>query len=68
MSNRNKMTRGCETCISDMLYQSDLNKWRISQLDKLDNLYINYVSTRLLQIYKNDFIEYKKKYFQMIHI
>ena len=26
MSNRKKITRGCETCISSMLIQSDLNK------------------------------------------
>ena len=25
-SNRNNITRGCKTCISDMLLQSDLNK------------------------------------------
>ena len=42
MSNRNKITRGCETCISVMLLQSDLNKWRLSQLAKLDKVYINY--------------------------
>ena len=46
-----------------MLLQLDLNKWRISQLSKLDKLYINYVSTRLLERSKNDFIEYKKKIF-----
>ena len=31
MSNRNNITCGCETCISGMLLQQDLNKWRISQ-------------------------------------
>ena len=46
-----------------MLLQSDLNKWRISQLAKIDKLYINYASTRLLEISKNDCIEYKKQIF-----
>ena len=55
--NRNTITCGCETCISDMLLQSDSNKWRLLQLSKLDMLYINSVSTRLLQISNNDFIE-----------
>ena len=63
MGNRNKITRGCKTCISVMLLQSDLNKWRMSQLDKLDKLYINSASTRLLEIPKSDFIEYKKQIF-----
>ena len=63
MSNRNKITYGCETCISAMLLQSVLNKRRISKLAKLDKLYINPASTRLLEISKNDFIEYKKQIF-----
>ena len=46
-----------------MLLQSDLNKWRISQLAKPDKLYINYASTRLLQGSKNDFIAYQNKIF-----
>ena len=46
-----------------MLLQSDLNKRGISQLAKLDKLYINYALTRLLERYNNDFIEYKKKIF-----
>ena len=46
-----------QTYISAMLIQSDINKWRLSQLSKLYKLYINYVSTRLLQISKIDFIE-----------
>ena len=57
MSNRNNITRGCETCMSAMLLQSDLNKWRLSQLAKLDKLYINSASTRVLQRYRHDFIE-----------
>ena len=46
-----------------MLFQSDINKWMISQLSKLDKLYINYESNRLLHRYKNDFIEYKNQIF-----
>ena len=66
MSKKNKNTCECKTCISAMLLQSDLNKWRISQLAKLDKLYINYASTRILQKCKNDFIEYKKQIFPNI--
>ena len=54
--NRNKITCGCKTCIISVLLQSDLNKGRISKLSKLDKLYINSASTRLLEISKNDFI------------
>ena len=43
-SKRNNITCECKTCISAMLLQSDLNKWRIPQLDKLDKLYINSAS------------------------
>ena len=53
----NKITCWCETCISAMLLQSDLNKWRLLQLAKLDELFINSASTRFLQISKHDFIE-----------
>ena len=56
-SNRNNITCGYQTYLSAMLLQSDLKKWNLSQLVKLDKLYINYASTRLLQISKNDFIE-----------
>ena len=42
ISNRKNITCGRKTCISAMLLQSDLNKWRISQLFKLDELHINY--------------------------
>ena len=52
-----KTTCGCKTFISAMLLQSDLNKWRLSQLVKLDKVYINYASTRPLQISKIDLIE-----------
>ena len=46
-----------------MLLKSDINKWRISQLDKLDKLFLNSASTRLLQTSKNYFIEYENKIF-----
>ena len=46
-----------------MLLQSDLNKWRLSKLEKLDKLYINYSSTRILQRSKIDFIEYNNQMF-----
>ena len=46
-----------------MLLQSYLNKRRLSQLAKLDKLYINYASTRILQISKINFIEYKNQIF-----
>ena len=63
MSNRNNIIWGCETCISTMLLQSDLNKWRLSQLEKLDMLYNNSASTRILQISKIYFIEYNNQFF-----
>ena len=63
MSNIDHIKQGCKTCLSVMLLQSDINKWRLSQLAKLDKLYINSASTRLLQRSKNDSIEYKIKMF-----
>ena len=57
MINRNKITRECKTCIVTMLFKSDINKWRLSQLDELDKLYNNVVSTRILQRYKIGLIE-----------
>ena len=63
MGNRNKITCGCETFTSEMLLQSDLNKWMLSQLVKLDKLYINSASTRLLQISKHYFVEYNNQIF-----
>ena len=59
MSKRNNITCGCKTCTSYMLLQSYINKWRLSQLFKFNKLYINSASTRLLQIYKHNFIKYK---------
>ena len=46
-----------------MLLQSYLNKWRLSKMTKLDKLYVDYASTRLLQISKHSFIEYKNQTF-----
>ena len=63
VSNINNITWGCKTCISEILLQSYLNKWWLSQLAKLDKLYINSASTRLLQRSKNYFIEYKNRIF-----
>ena len=57
MSNRNNVTCRCENCIIAMLLQSDINKWRISKLAKLDRLYIISESNRLLERSRNDFIE-----------
>ena len=61
MSNRNKIKCGCETCICAMLLQLYLDKWSISSLVRLYKLCINYVSTRILQRSKNDFIEYNNE-------
>ena len=47
-SNTNKIKCGCETCISDILLQSYNNKWGLSKFSKLDKIYINSASTRLL--------------------
>ena len=52
MNNMNCITCGLEACISAMLLQSDLNKCRLSQLVKHDKLYINYASTKILNIQK----------------
>ena len=52
-----------QNLLSAMSLQSDLSKWRISKLAKIDKLYIDYVSTRLLQRPNNDFIQYKNKIF-----
>ena len=46
-----------------MFLKSDINTCRISQLSKLDHLYINSATTRLLEISENDFIQYKKQIF-----
>ena len=63
MSNINIIICVCETCISAMLLQSDFNKWSLSQLAKLDKLYIHSTSTRVLQRYKHDLIEYNNQIF-----
>ena len=46
-----------------MLLQSDLNKLSLSQLSKLDKLYISSVLTILLQIHHIDCIEYNNQIF-----
>ena len=46
-----------------MLLKSDINKWRLSKLAKLDKLYINYTPTRLLQISNINLIEYNNQIF-----
>ena len=46
-----------------MFIQSDINKWRLSQLEKLDKLYINSESTRFLQRSRHNSIEYKNQTF-----
>ena len=46
-----------------MFLQSDINKWRISQVDKLEKLYINSASTQLLQRPKNYFIQHNNGIF-----
>ena len=63
MGNRNNVTCGCETCISAMLLQSDLNKWRSTKLAKIDQLYINESSTKLLKRSNKYCIEYKNHIF-----
>ena len=56
---RNKITFGCKTVISATLIQSNINKWMLSKLAKLDKLSINSASTILLQRSNIYFIEYK---------
>ena len=62
-SNINIITCGYETCISTMLLNSGLNKWQLTQLAKLDKLYINAASTRPLQIYHIYYIYYDNQTF-----
>ena len=62
--NRTKITCECKTGIISMLLQLYLNTWRLSQLAKLDKLYINPALTILLQRSKHDFIEYKNQRFK----
>ena len=55
-SKKYKITCGYKTCISTMLLQSDINNWRISQLSKLDKLYIISALTGILERSNNYFI------------
>ena len=59
----NNMTYRCKTCISAMLLRSDLNKWRLTTLEKLDRLYINSISTAPFHISKIDFFKYNNQIF-----
>ena len=63
MINKNNITCRWKNCISAMLLQSDINKLRLSQLSKLDKVYLKSASIILLQGPKNDFIEYKNEIF-----
>ena len=63
MGNRNNVTCGCETCISAMLLQSDLNKLRLKMLTQVDTFYINAASTRLSQRSNKYYIQYKDQDF-----
>ena len=63
ISSKNNITCECETFISVMLLKSDINKWRLSQLAKLYKLYNNSALTRLYQISKIYFIQYKNEIF-----
>ena len=56
------------TCISAMLLQSDLNKYRLSQLAKYDNLYIISTSTRIRKYLKFMSLNRKIKYFAIVNI
>ena len=67
MSTINRITYRCEACIVAMLLQLDLNKCWLTQLKKIDRLYINAAPTRLLQISKIYYIEYKYQTFLKIH-
>ena len=66
MININKIKCGCKTYISAMSLQSDINIWRISELVKVDKLYIVYASTLLLQISNSDIIQYMNDTFPKI--
>ena len=67
-SNKNKISCGYKTCIRAILLPSDLNKWMSSQLAKIDKLYTNYASTRLLKDLRSISLNIIIKYFQIIHI
>ena len=51
---RNKITCGLKKIKNAMLLKPDLNKWRLSQLSKLDKFYSNSASTTILQRSKID--------------
>ena len=57
MSNINKITCVCETCISAVLLKYSLNEWCLTTLAQLYKFLINAVATMILQKYKKDYIE-----------
>ena len=62
MINRNNITCSCESCISAVFLQTDLNKYVIkTMLEVFEILYLNDAPTRILQISKRDYDEYKKE-------
>ena len=63
LRNRINIACVCETCISDMLLQYDLNKWRLKQLSNFEKIYIYAASTRLLKISKKYDYEYNNQIF-----
>ena len=67
LRNRINIACVCETCISDMLLQYDLNKWRLKQLSNFEKIYIYAASTRLLKISKKYDYEYNNQIFPKIH-
>ena len=68
MRNRNNITCGCDEYISAMLLQSDLNKCTLSQLEKLDKLYINYASTNFHKYLRSILLNTRIRIFQIIYI
>ena len=67
-SNINSIERGWETFISAMLLQSDINKWSLLQLEKIDKLYLILHQPEFYKYLR--FISMKKriKYFQISQI
>ena len=57
MINRNNITCGYETCISGMLLQYYLKKWRLRKLARFEFFYLNAELTRILQLPKKYYDE-----------
>ena len=64
MRNRNEITRGCETCISYMLLQSDLNKWWLPQLENDEKDVLVQHQPGFYKYIRNIMINTRIKYFQ----